>query len=621
MDSTAHDLPPGTDVDRYRIEGPIGEGGFGSVYRATHTLLGHQVAIKILHPEHATNPEILERFFREARTAASVGSAHIVKVTDCGSSAQGQPFLVMELLEGEGLDSLLVCVRPVPAARALNIGVQILDGLEAAHAAGIVHRDLKPGNIFLAKDPDRGFDHVKLLDFGISKFRGGGPGPSLTQTGAVLGTPLYMAPEQFKGARDVDHRVDLYSAAAVLFEMLSGKVPHSADSYIELASQVMTEPAPRLASALPTIHPAVADTIDKGLSSQPETRWQTAGDFRAALERAILAAGVDLTRPVGAGTGADGSSPCDGVAWSETPSVAVAAIGPSGGDPGATAEATPVPIVDGVQAATSPAGALHLPSSAAPAPAPLPAAAPTPPAGALPSAPAAAPAGTPDPVAAGLSTTPSPIGTGGAPTGRRRSPLLWVGLGLAALLLCAGATVAVLLAVRATRAEPRHMVAPQPAPQPLQPQPQPLQPQPAVPVPDPSVQGLEPLGQLVQTLVDVAEEAAGMSGVQPPPTQPQSIQGQVRVAGDLDPTPIRQVLEASMPAMERCRLPGQAVQVRAQIRIVDPGRITMAAPAPGNPGPPAAAQCCADCFRQSVPAGFDPGSNGVVFLDVTLPGL
>jgi serine/threonine-protein kinase len=268
-------------VDRYEVEALLGAGGMGAVYRARHSLLGQPVALKLLRADLGRSADIVERFTREAQAAAAIGSPHIVRATDFGVTPEGQAFMVMELLEGRDLESLLQSARPLPVPRALDVARQLLAGLAAAHERGIVHRDLKPANVFLC---DGGT--VKLLDFGVSKFRGAAQVSTLTRTGVIMGTPQFMAPEQFRGARDVDHRADLYSAAVTIYQMLSGALPFDATTYERLILQVCTEAPRPLAQAAPHVPMAIVRAVEKAMAREPADRYPTAAAFAAALEQA-----------------------------------------------------------------------------------------------------------------------------------------------------------------------------------------------------------------------------------------------------------------------------------------------------------------------------------------------
>lgn len=280
----------GSRVDRYLIERLLGMGGFGSVYRAKHVHTEATVALKLLKRSLGADQGMLDRFLREARAAASVGSEHIVLVTDAGI-ADGQAFLTLEYLDGQDLKDLAVNEAPLAHQRVVMIVLQALEGLAAAHAKGIVHRDMKPANVFVVRRRDeRGTerDFVKLLDFGISKMHGDdGASSGLTKTGMAMGTPSYMAPEQFFDAKSVDGRADLYSVSAMLYELLSGRLPFDAESYAHLIVKVRTEQAPPLLQVAPQVPAALAQVVTVGLAKEPGQRWQSAKEFALALRSAM----------------------------------------------------------------------------------------------------------------------------------------------------------------------------------------------------------------------------------------------------------------------------------------------------------------------------------------------
>ena len=231
-------LSPGTMLDdKYRIDELLAVGGMGAVYVGTHVKLRKRIAIKVLNPAIAT-PPMIERFHREAITASQIGHEGIAQVTDLGMSAAGEPFLVMELLEGESLASRLKHAAPLPIDIACELGCMILSPLDAAHRAGIIHRDLKPDNVFLVRQ-SRG-ELVKLLDFGISRAQGLETEFRLTTTGLVLGTPYYMSPEQARGDSAITLAADIYSFGVILYEMLVGQVPITGDNYNQLMYRVMS---------------------------------------------------------------------------------------------------------------------------------------------------------------------------------------------------------------------------------------------------------------------------------------------------------------------------------------------------------------------------------------------
>lgn len=294
--------PPGTRIDRYEITDTLGTGGCGVVYEARHVHLERKVALKLLHRNLVNSEEAVERFFREARAAAAVGSPHIVRVLDCGTSGGGQPFLAMELLKGMTLGHLLEGGRRLGVERGIDVALQTLEGVAAANEAGIVHRDLKPGNIFLTKDPDTGRDSVKVLDFGVSKVHQSAYEKALTGTGALLGTPRYMAPEQFKGAHDVDHRADQFAMGVVLFQTLSGQLPFKGESPMELAHHATIDPPRSLSELAPHVPEPLGNVIYIALNKEPGDRWPDARAFANAIREAMAEAGFG-TQPSQWGSG------------------------------------------------------------------------------------------------------------------------------------------------------------------------------------------------------------------------------------------------------------------------------------------------------------------------------
>jgi len=266
---------------KYEIVKIIGEGGMGVVYEAKHLLVGRRYAIKILFPEMATNREIVERFYNEARTAASIGHDHIIEVTDMGMIG-ASPFLVMEYLEGQSLTKFIEG-KILPVEQAAGIMIQVLDALNAVHAKGVIHRDLKPDNIFLIRKGNRN-DYVKILDFGISKLKTvGSQNMALTRTGTIMGTPYYMSPEQAAGKKEQDHRVDIYSAGVILYEMLTSNLPFNADNYNALIAAVLTEEPPKPTSFNPQIPVELENIIMKAISKNPHQRYSNAMEFLSAL--------------------------------------------------------------------------------------------------------------------------------------------------------------------------------------------------------------------------------------------------------------------------------------------------------------------------------------------------
>jgi eukaryotic-like serine/threonine-protein kinase len=274
-------VPPGTMLDdKYRVEELLAVGGMGAVYVGTHTKLRKRVAIKVLNPQLST-PPMIERFHREAITASQIGHEGIAQVTDLGTSAQGEPFLVMELLEGESLAARLKATGALPIEVACELGCAILSPLGAAHRAGIIHRDLKPDNVFLVRQ-SRG-EMVKLLDFGISRATGLDGEFRLTTTGLVLGTPYYMSPEQARGDNVVAPQSDLYSLGVMLYEMLIGRVPISGDNYNQLMYRVMMSEYTPPRQLRPEIPEELERLIVHAMASDPAHRPGSAEEFERAL--------------------------------------------------------------------------------------------------------------------------------------------------------------------------------------------------------------------------------------------------------------------------------------------------------------------------------------------------
>jgi tetratricopeptide (TPR) repeat protein len=273
--------------ERYRIVSRIGVGGMGAVYRAEHTMMRRDLAIKVLLPELGGKEEFARRFEREAESASRLAHPNIIAVTDFGRTADGFLFLAMEFLAGDSLTSL-VAQGPMPRERALNIIRQILRGLDHAHAAGVVHRDLKPDNIMLV-ERDGQADVVKILDFGIAKVTeptsGGVGGAALTQAGVIFGTPDYLSPEQALG-EVVDARADVYAAGVILYEMLAGRRPFESDDKVKIISMHLAHAPPRIRDVSPSVDVpgALEQVVLQALEKSRENRFATAQAFLQALE-------------------------------------------------------------------------------------------------------------------------------------------------------------------------------------------------------------------------------------------------------------------------------------------------------------------------------------------------
>jgi serine/threonine-protein kinase len=271
----------GASVGNYQVVQKIGQGAMGEVWLATHPVIGKRVALKVIHPELSTNEEMIARFFNEARAVTQIGHDNIVDVQDFGQTPDGDSFIVMELLEGKGLGDRMKADGVFSVSRTMHIGIQIADGLAAAHARGIIHRDLKPDNIILINrggDPD----FVKILDFGLAKLSGPGAMSHKTKTGSLLGTPHYMAPEQAEGKK-YDHRVDVYALGCILFQMLTGRVPFPGEGFGEVLVKHLREPPPLLTRLNPAVPPAVEKIVLHALAKKPEFRFQSMEEFRTAL--------------------------------------------------------------------------------------------------------------------------------------------------------------------------------------------------------------------------------------------------------------------------------------------------------------------------------------------------
>ncbi len=270
---------------RYRIDRALGAGTMGVVVAAWHLELEQAVAIKFLNPSVLGASEALERFRREARAAARIKSEHVARVLDVGALENGLPFMVMELLEGRSLDEELMARGSIPVPEAVSAVLQVIDALAEAHAAGIVHRDLKPANLFVSQRADRSVV-VKVLDFGISKIVGDTSGPSgvgLTRTGMIVGSPLYMSPEQLRSTKSVDQRADIWALGTILYQLVTGRTPYDADSAPDLYAMLLRDnPAPisRYRADLP---PGLDAVIHHCLEREPEQRYANVSELADAL--------------------------------------------------------------------------------------------------------------------------------------------------------------------------------------------------------------------------------------------------------------------------------------------------------------------------------------------------
>ncbi|MCC6903762.1 MAG: serine/threonine protein kinase [Polyangiaceae bacterium] len=276
-------MGPGSVVsNKYRLLRSLGEGGMGAVWEALNLRTQRRFALKLVRGDAQTAPELYERMLREASVAGRLEHPNVIEVYDVGETEAGEPYLVMELLRGESLAELLDRAGTLDSVRAAAVGAEIAAALEAAHAAEIVHRDLKPANVFLHEDAGHG-RVVKVLDFGVSKLMTPGS-PSATATGAPIGTPAYMSPEQAEGRRDVDQRTDLWAVGVMLFEMASGRLPFGGATAFAVVGEVLHAPVPRLDAVVPGADPRLVEIVARCLTRDPTQRFASARELRVALE-------------------------------------------------------------------------------------------------------------------------------------------------------------------------------------------------------------------------------------------------------------------------------------------------------------------------------------------------
>ena len=278
---------------KYRAIRLIGKGGMGSVYEGQHILVERRVAIKVLLPA-PDQGRASARFAQEARAAGRIGNEHILDVYDMGSLPDGSCYLVAEYLDGETLRQRINREGRMSPSAALPLVLELLDGLGAAHAAGVVHRDLKPDNVFLVGKKAGRSDFVKLIDFGISRFEplDNSDGARMTTTGAVLGTPHYLSPEQARGRRGIDQRSDLFAVGVILYEMVTGEVPFKAESFNDLLFKIVLEPAPAPEEVVRDLDPAFSSIIVKAMAKDPAARYQSAEELSLALIRWAVNNGI-----------------------------------------------------------------------------------------------------------------------------------------------------------------------------------------------------------------------------------------------------------------------------------------------------------------------------------------
>jgi serine/threonine-protein kinase len=283
--------------DKFRVIRRIGAGGMGSVYEVEHTLTKHRRALKLLSDEMAAIPTIVTRFLREASAAGRIGNPHVVETFDAGVLDGGQPYIIMELLQGQTLADYIADRRSLGIVETCEILSQACEGIAAAHAAGIVHRDLKPENLFLVEG-DKPF--VKILDFGISKFDPERTGASgMTVDGATMGTPYYMPPEQARGEKNLDAQADVYSLGVVLYECLCGQKPFVAETLPHLAILIAEGRYEPASARRPGLESACDAVIARAMMAERSQRYKSIDELKAALDtlRRRAPGEVPLTLP------------------------------------------------------------------------------------------------------------------------------------------------------------------------------------------------------------------------------------------------------------------------------------------------------------------------------------
>ncbi|HTB56521.1 MAG TPA: serine/threonine-protein kinase [Polyangia bacterium] len=271
--------------ERYRIIRKVGEGGMGAVYQAEHALIEKRVALKILFQDLTRRPDLVARFLQEAKSASRIGQENVIDISDFGQSADGLVYIAMEFLDGRDLGKTLRAEKQLPWARTRPILMQIAKALRAAHSHGIIHRDMKPENVYLVQREGR-VDFVKVLDFGIAKVVSAddNDGPRLTQTGMIFGTPEYMSPEQAQG-HPPDHRVDVYAVGCIMYHMLTGAVPFTADSFMGILTKHLLEPVVPPRKRRPDLDiPADVEAVClRAMEKDRDKRWSDMDAFYQAL--------------------------------------------------------------------------------------------------------------------------------------------------------------------------------------------------------------------------------------------------------------------------------------------------------------------------------------------------
>jgi serine/threonine-protein kinase len=319
---------------KFRVEALLGQGGMGKVYRARHLTLDRPVVLKMLHPDYSTDPQVVQRFQREARAASRLNHPNSIAVLDFGAAEDGTLFMAMEFLSGRDLARILADEFPLGEARIVRIGAQILSALAEAHAQGIVHRDLKPENVMV--EPRRGEpDFVKVLDFGIAKITAPGVNePKLTQAGLVCGTPEYMSPEQARGA-EIDARSDLYSMGVLLYQLATGELPFQSDTPVGYLTKHLSEQPVPARERWAELSEALDAVIARAMAKDAAARFQTADEMREALlavdPSALAATGASAPRAAAAPRP---TTPRPASAARAAPAPAAASPAPAAPEPG-----------------------------------------------------------------------------------------------------------------------------------------------------------------------------------------------------------------------------------------------------------------------------------------------
>ncbi|MFO0613300.1 MAG: serine/threonine-protein kinase [Polyangiaceae bacterium] len=283
MSSSLAGVKPGDLLaQKYRVEQILGTGAMGVVVSAMHVDLHERRAIKFMLPSMLHDKEAVERFLREARSAVRLKSQHVARIHDIGHLENGAPYMVMELLQGNDLKRVLEHRGALPIQEAVGYMLQVCEGMAEAHALGIVHRDLKPANLFVTRGANN-LACVKVLDFGIAKLLGNPDGVDITQTSNLMGTPLYMSPEQMRGAQHVDARSDVWALGAILYRLLTNRTPFEGDSVTQICAAVVADDPPPLTEVRPEVPPGLDAVVRRCLEKEPARRYPSVVEFARAL--------------------------------------------------------------------------------------------------------------------------------------------------------------------------------------------------------------------------------------------------------------------------------------------------------------------------------------------------